>query len=84
MALRTNSNMKENLVPEVVPLLQIQNQSATEVVEKVIIQQLFDAQLPVGKDVSYSCHFIFKLTHLIIQDSPLYLYISFNYFVSTM
>lgn len=43
VALRANSNMNENLVPKFVPLLQIQNQTTTEVVEKVTIQQLFDA-----------------------------------------
>lgn len=68
--------MEDDLVPEIVPILQSQNQSTTEVVPKVTIQQLFDAQLPVGKDVSYSCHFIYKLTHLIIQTTLLYLHLN--------
>ncbi|KAK1379204.1 hypothetical protein POM88_025948 [Heracleum sosnowskyi] len=50
LALRTNSNMQADLVPENVPSLTRQIKTTTEDVEKVTIQQLFDAQLPVGKD----------------------------------
>ncbi|KAK1402507.1 hypothetical protein POM88_002112 [Heracleum sosnowskyi] len=50
LALRTNSNMQADLVPENVPSLTRQIKTTTEEVEKVTIQQLFDAQLPVGKD----------------------------------
>lgn len=48
-------NMKDDSVPEIVPLLQSKMQAIVEDIEKITIQQLFDVELPVGKAAIAFC-----------------------------
>lgn len=50
LVLRANSKLKDDLIPENVASLKRQIQTTPEDVEKVTIQQLYDAELPMGKD----------------------------------
>lgn len=64
--------MKDDSVPEIVPLLLSKKQAIVEDIEKITIHQLFDVELPMGKAVSYACHFTYNLTQTIIYNNPLY------------
>lgn len=62
LELRANSDMKGDLVSEIVPYLHNQIQATVVDIEKLTIQQLYDVELPVGKAVSYSYQFTNYLT----------------------
>ncbi|KAK1390364.1 hypothetical protein POM88_018542 [Heracleum sosnowskyi] len=61
------ANMKDDLIPDIVPIIKSHAQSTVEDVERVEIQQLFDAQLPEGKNA-----IAFTIEATILELIPIY------------
>ncbi|KAK1388346.1 hypothetical protein POM88_016524 [Heracleum sosnowskyi] len=61
------ANMEDGLIPDIVPIIKSHAQSIVEDIERVEIQQLFDAQLSEGKNA-----IAFTIEATILELIPIY------------
>ncbi|KAK1390377.1 hypothetical protein POM88_018555 [Heracleum sosnowskyi] len=61
------ANMKDDLIPDIIPIIKSHAQSTVEDIERVAIQQLFDAQLLEGKNA-----IAFTIEATILELIPIY------------